>query len=76
MNEQELLIELLRMHEANESLTSDFAIENYEGLKNLFDKGLSNYRVTKMMAGNVRARKERTGGILTPVGLEKAKAIS
>jgi len=75
MNEQELLTELLRMHEAGELLPKEFATNNYEGLKDLWDKGLSSYNVTKMVTGNVRLRHAHSG-VLTPSGVEKAKAIN
>lgn len=75
MNEKELLTVLLKIHEAGESLPKDFATDNYEGLRSLWDKGLSCYNVTKMMAGNVRSRRVHTG-VLTPAGVEKAKSIN
>ena len=75
MNEQELLTELLRMHEAGESMPRDFAAQNYEGLKSLWEQGLSCYRVTKMVAGNIQLRRVHSG-VLSPLGLEKAKAIN
>lgn len=75
MNEQELLTELLRMHEAGELLPKEFATKNYEGLKDLWDKGLSSYNVTKMVTGDVRPRHVHSG-VLTPPGVEKAKAIN
>lgn len=74
MNEKELLTEMLRMHEAEEDMSIDFATENYEGLKRLWQQGLSCYVVTKVMSGNVRLRRDITG-ILTPAGVERAKAI-
>lgn len=75
MNEQELLTELLRMHEAGESLSKEFATENYEGLSSLWDKRLICYSVVKMTAGNVRLRRVYSG-VLRPAGVEKAKAIN
>jgi len=75
MNEKELLTEMLRLHEAGESLSKDYATDNYEGLKNLWEQGLSSYNVTKMVAGNVRLRRVHTG-ILTPKGVEKAKTLN
>ncbi|HHT5654743.1 TPA: hypothetical protein ACTZFF_000414 [Klebsiella pneumoniae] len=75
MNEQELLTELLRMHEADESLSKEFAAQNYEGLKRLWEQGLSCYRVTKMVTGNIQLRRVHLG-VLSPLGLEKARAIN
>ncbi len=74
MNEQELLIEMLRMHEAGEDLSIAFANENYEGLNNLWQQGLSCYVVTKVVSGNVRLRRDSLG-VLTPAGVARAKAI-
>ncbi|EMO7188670.1 hypothetical protein JHE03_24305 [Pluralibacter gergoviae] len=75
MNEKELLAELLRMHKADESLSRDFATKNYQGLKNLWEQGLSSYQVTKMTAGNIRIRRVHLG-VLTPAGFEKANALN
>lgn len=75
MNEKELLIEMLRLHESGESLSITFATENYEGLKNLWEHGLSCYQVTKMVGGNVRSRRIYSG-ILTPAGIEEAKSLN
>jgi hypothetical protein len=74
MNENVLLVEMLRMHEAGESLSIAFATEHYEGLKHLWEQRLSCYDVTKMVNGRVRARRVFLG-VLTPIGLEKAKTL-
>lgn len=75
MNEKEILAEMLRLHETGGALSITFATENYEGLKNLWEQGLSSYQVTKMVAGNVRSRRVFSG-VLTPAGVEKAKALN
>lgn len=75
MNEKALLVEMLRQHESGESLSITFVNENYEGLKNLWEQGLSCYRVTKMVAGNVRSRR-MFPGVLTPAGIEKANTLN
>lgn len=75
MTEHETLKEMLRMHNANEPLTQEFANDHYEELNKLWSKGLSSYEVTKMITGRVRARRKHRG-ILTPLGLEKAKEIN
>lgn len=75
MKEKEILAEMLRLHETGESLSITFATENYEALKNLWEKGLSSYQVTKMVADNVRSRRVFPG-VLTPAGVEKAKSLN
>lgn len=75
MNEKELLVEMLRLHEAGESLSIAFVNENYEGLKRLWERGLSCYRVTKKVSGNVRPTRIHSG-ILTPAGVEEAKSFN
>lgn len=75
MNEKELLIEMLRLHESGKYLSVTFATENYEGLKKLWVQGLSSYQVTRMVAGNVRARRV-SSGVLTPAGVDKAKSLN
>ena len=75
MTENDLLREMLRLHEAGEDLPNSLANENFEILNLLWDKGLSSYRVTKMVAGNVKSRRVHLG-VLTPLGIERAKAIN
>lgn len=75
MNENALLVEMLRLHESGKSLSIAFATEHYEGLKNLWEQNLSCYQVTKMVAGNVRTRRVYSG-VLTPAGLEKARSFN
>jgi len=75
MNEKTLLVEMLRLHEAGESLSISFATENFDGLNKLWVQGLSCYQVTKMVAGNVRSRRVFPG-VLTPAGIERAKTLS
>ena len=75
MTENDLLREMLRLHEAGEGLPNSLATDNFESLNRLWDKGLSSYRVTRMVAGNVRIRRVYPG-VLTPVGIERAKAIN
>lgn len=75
MNDKELLIEMLRLHEAGESLSIVFATKNHEGLKTLWEQNLSCYQVTKKVAGNVRTRRVYSG-VLTPAGLEKARSLN
>jgi len=75
MTENDLLREMLRLHKAGEGLPNSLVNDNFESLSLLWDKGLSSYRVTKMAAGNIRCRRVYPG-ILTPVGIERAKAIN
>jgi len=74
MNEDVLLIEMLRLHEEGDSLSIAFATENYEGLKNLWEQGLSCYQVTKKVSDRVQLRRIHLG-VLTPAGVEKAKSL-
>ncbi|WPP02416.1 hypothetical protein SFA35_25835 (plasmid) [Pseudomonas sp. HR96] len=67
-----LLAELLKLHEANQTLERSFVETNADGLKRLFDQGLSCYSITLMTAGNIRFRQVYEG-VLTPKGLQLAR---
>lgn len=75
MKGKEILVEMLRLHETEESLSIAFATENYDELKNLWEEVLSSYHVTKMVVGNVRSRRVFPG-VLTPAGVEKARSLN
>jgi len=68
----DLLAELLKMHEADQPLERSFVEANAEGLARLFEQGLSCYSVTRAQAGNIRFRPEHEG-VLTPKGLLLAR---
>lgn len=67
-----LLAELLKLHEANQTLERSFVEANADGLKRLFDQGLSCYSITVMTAGNICFRPVYEG-VLTPKGLQLAR---
>lgn len=67
-----LLAELLKLHEANQTLERSFVEANADGLKRLFDQGLSCYSITVMIAGNIRFRPVYDG-VLTPKDLQFAR---
>jgi len=64
--------ELLKLHEANQTLERAFVEANADGLKRLFDQGLSCYSITVMTAGNICFRPVYEG-VLTPKGLQLAR---
>lgn len=72
MQMDNLLVELLKLHEAGKTLERPFVEANADGLKRLFDQGLSCYSITRMQAGNIRFRPIHDG-VLTPKGLLVAR---
>lgn len=69
-----LLAELLKLHEADQPLEHPFLEANADGLEKLFEQGLSCYSITRMQAGNIRFRHVYEG-VLTPKGLLLARQI-
>ena len=69
-----VLSALLVMHEKGEAPDKPFIEAHVEVFESLWTRGLGCYRITRMEAGNIRARKEYSG-VLTPRGVETAKAL-
>lgn len=75
MTEKDLLLQMLHMHDAKESLTVDFINTHSDALEALWEKGLSTYRITKMQSGKARGRRIYNG-VLTPQGEKIARDLS
>lgn len=72
LSHDDLLLELLRRHEADLGLDKIFVETNAGGLETLWDKGLGGYSVTRFVSGDIRYR--NWYGLLTPRGMKAAQA--
>ena len=66
---------LLMMHESGESPAISFIHAHADIFEILWSRRLGCYRIFRMQAGNIRARKVYSG-VLTLRGVEAAKALS
>lgn len=69
-----MLSKLLIMHEQNQLPETAFIVANADIFEELWAKGLSCFRITRMAAGNIRPR-HMYSGVLTPTGIVAAKAL-
>lgn len=68
------LLALLVMHEKGETPTRPFINEHAEVFEILWQRGLGCFQIFRMEAGNIRPRRVYSG-VLTPRGIEAAKAL-
>ena len=67
-----LLAELLKLHENEKTPEKAFIDTNVDGFEKLWVQGLGCYMITRMVAGNIKARR-MFEGVLTPKGLLAAR---
>lgn len=71
----DLLSKLHSMHEDGETPDHTFIQDNVDVFEQLWERGFSCYKITRFVAGNIKSRK-MFPGVLTPHGIEAAKALT
>jgi hypothetical protein len=74
LSRDQLLAELLKLHETQQAPEREFIEDNAMMFQKLFDQGLSTYQIIRMFSGRIRF-KANNASVLTPKGRLAAQKI-